>query len=102
MSEETIHAASRRAATALKDYTEADVVWTEERVIALMFSGVSFVEAVSKAAEECSGRIVERKVAALAEVVKQGPTPVRGEPGRRGPTLKASLGDMLAARGGRL
>jgi len=116
-----VHAASRRAATALKGYTEADIAWTEERVIALMLSGVGFVEAVTKAAEECSLRIIERKVAAFEaerrhfeerreearakreadQAERRAELEARATLGQR-PTLKTTLGAILAARGGRL
>jgi hypothetical protein len=86
-------AAVRRATTVLKGYNEADVTWTQTRTMTLMLDGVIFVEAVSQAAEECSARI-KRK---LLE------TPLVVAPEARGgrnqqPTLKTSLGDLLAAK----
>ena len=96
-----IHAAARQAVTALNDYTEDDVRWTETRTIALMLTGVTFVNAVDQAAQECSKRIYDRVL--LQEMRDRQRSEARAAYeaqatlGQR-PTLKTSLGDLLAAR----
>jgi len=110
-------AASRQATSAVEGYTEADVSWTELRTIALMQAGVTFTNAVSQAAMECSLRIFDRQLQALQaledmrerqrdkarakreaeQAERRSELEVRGELGQR-PSLKTSLGDLLAAR----
>lgn len=110
-SSRNIHAAARLATKALRGYLEEDVEWTEVRTIALMLEGVVFVEAVSQAAEECSLRIIERKLQALErdqradaqakrqaeETERRSDVEARATLGQQ-PSLKASFGDLLAAR----
>jgi hypothetical protein len=91
---EDLIAAVRRATAVLKDHNEADIAWTQTRTMTLMLEGVVFVEAVSQAAEECSGRIIKRKLLETPLVVAPE---ARGSRGQQ-PTLKASLGDLLVAR----
>lgn len=91
--------AVRRATKVLKGHNEADIAWTQTRAMALMFEGVAFVDAVSLAAEECSGRIILRKLTDPVTLTGTAPE-ARGDRGQQ-PTLKTSLGDLLAARRGR-
>jgi hypothetical protein len=117
-----IHQASRQATKAIATlkglgYTEDDVTWTETRVIALMLTGVSFVDAVELASRECVQRLFERRVAAFAvyedmrqkqrdeahasrvteEAERRSKLEARATLGQR-PSLKTSLGDLLAAK----
>jgi hypothetical protein len=117
-----IHQASRRAILAkatLKGmgYTDEDITWTETRVIALMLTGLPFVEAVDLASTECVKRLFGRRVAAFVveedrrqhrrdeNIVKQeaeqaerrAKLEARATLGQR-PSLKTSLGDLIAAR----
>ena len=96
-----IRQVSRQATTAVKGYTEADVTWAEEMVIALMHMGVAFVDAVDVAARECSLRILNRKIEALRALQDLRNRQCDEARGQR-PSLKTSLGDILAAKGNRL
>ena len=89
-----VSAAARRATVVINGSTGADVTWTETRTMALMLQGTAFVEAVSQAAEECSARIIQRKLLETPLVVA---SETRGNKGQQ-PTLKTTLGDLLAAR----
>lgn len=102
--------------------TEADVAWTEERAIGLMHAGLPFAEAVELAARECSLRVVEqseKRQRAFEEAVWEmarlrSEERVKREAAERkqrneqleaqacqaqAPTLKATLGDLIAAKG---
>jgi len=117
-----IHQASRQATLAkatLKGlgYTNEDITWTETRVIALMLTGVPFVDAVDQASRECVSRLFDRKLQALQtldelrtrqrdegraqreaeEAERRSKLEARATLGQR-PSLKTSLGDLLAAR----
>ena len=117
-----IHQASRQATLAkatLKGlgYTEDDITWTEVRVIALMLEGTPFVDAVDQASRECVSRLFDRKLMALTalenmrqhqredslaqreaeETERRAKLEARATLGQR-PSLKASFGDLLAAR----
>jgi hypothetical protein len=112
-----IRAASRQATTAIEGFTESDVAWAEVRTIALMIEGVVFVEAVLQASRECGARILERQLRAIQdleamrrrqrdetaakreaeETERRSRLEGRATLGQR-PSLKASLGDLLAAR----
>jgi hypothetical protein len=117
-----VHAAARKATLAkatLKNlgYTEDDIAWTEERTIALMIAGTPFVDAVDQASRECVERLFERKIAAITalgemrarqrdeahaarqaeEAERRSKLEARATLGQR-PSLKTSLGDLIAAR----
>ena len=98
------------------DLSPEDLAWTEERAIALMHGGLSLVDAIKTAAQECSLRIVDRDIRAAAvlqqevhdryvarekkraaeqEVARSDMT-AKGQAQR--PTLKVTLGDMLRLR----
>lgn len=107
-----IGAASRKATSVLRGHTEEDIVWAEVRVSALMIEGKSLVHAVSQTAEECRVRIMMRKVeldqqgrldnfqreidSVLKDEAEAKQRRINGLIGQ--PTLRSSLGDMLAAR----
>jgi hypothetical protein len=98
-------------------YTEDDIVWTEERTIALMIAGTPFVDAVDQASRECVERLFERKIAAITalgemrarqrneahaarqaeEVERRSKLEARATLGQR-PSLKTSFGDLIAAK----
>ncbi len=101
--------------------TEEDVAWTEERTIELMHEGTPLVEAIQKAAMECTQRILRREfeqetrfIVALEEERERrreerqkqqaaeheklrAELQAKATPGQQ-PTLKVTLGDMLARR----
>lgn len=107
--------------------TDADVTWTEDRAIELMHDGIPFTDAVLQAARECSERVIHRQVRArrtfetevrlLSERRREEKMRVeaaqRAEANERskrlaemsaqgkGPTLRATLGDLLARKGHR-
>lgn len=114
-----IHQASRQATLAkatLKGlgYTNEDITWTETHVIALMLTGVPFVEAVDQASRECVSRLFERHLQALhgleelrtrqrderrtqreaEEAERRSKLEARATLGQR-PSLKVSFGDLL-------
>jgi len=103
--------------------TEEDVAWTEERTITLMHEGActTFVQAVQQAALECTQRILQREFAQEARYIAaleeernrrheerrkqqaeeheklRAELQAKATPGQR-PTLKVTLGDLLARR----
>ena len=97
--------------------TEADHAWAQERVIALMHTGVPFVDAAELASRECAQRVLERETDYLerleanrvsgherrrqereAEAAeRRASLEARATPGMQ-PSLRASLGDLLAAK----
>jgi hypothetical protein len=102
--------------------TEEDVLWAEDRVIALMHKGMPFVMAAQFAAAECTERVLRRqeerdrafdlavreererrrvdreKVQADERQKRRAEIDAKATPAQR-PTLCASLGDLLKAKG---
>jgi hypothetical protein len=101
--------------------TDDDVAWTEERTIALMQEGVPFARAVEIAAHLCTERILEREMERALrafQALERERERQRKEREKRDaadhadhravleakatlaqrPTLKATLGDLLAMK----
>lgn len=96
---------------------ESDIAWTEERAIELMATGLSLPDAIKLAARECSQRVVDRAIRRIIvldnerdrfqeerrkkheteEAARRAEMTARATPAQR-PTLKVSLGDLLAKR----
>lgn len=105
------------------ELTPADLDWTELRVIELMTrDDMKFVDVVERAALECTARVLDREAAreeaylvaleadrdrrrderrrrdAETHEVQRAELRARATPAQR-PTLKTTLGDLLAAKG---
>ena len=101
----------------MKNITEEDIAWTEERTIALMHEGIPFADAVELAGRECAQRVLDRELEWLKRLederdrrreerqkqqanefeAHRAELQAKATPGQR-PTLKATLGDMLTRR----